>query len=163
MAPLVELHYDRWVPTVQQTDRPSDWIVVLSEDNWEICEREQQLALGRDADRRLGRMADGDRLWVYVNRKHVNHQVPRIQRLRAIARVAGPIRHLDQSPWKPRGNQRFHVARPITIEQRCDVPAVDLLRRMSFAGPYPAWGIRLRSAPLRLTASDVAALEAAVT
>ena len=140
----------------------SDWLVVLSEDNWLICAREQLLGLGRDAERRLNRMADGDRVWVYVNRKHVDHQVPRVQQLQAVARIAGQVRHLTRSPWKPRGDQRFTVARPITVERHCAVPVLDLLRTMSFAGRPPAWGMRLLSAPLRLTDDDVAKLQRAV-
>jgi hypothetical protein len=137
----------------------NNWLVVLSEDNWEICAREGLLGLGRNAERRLNRMAEGDRVWIYVNRKHVDHQLPRVQQLRAVARVTGPVRHLDHSPWKPRGDQRFMVARPIVVEQRCAVPLLEVLRNLSFAGRPPAWGIRLLDTPLRLTAEDVAQLE----
>jgi hypothetical protein len=140
----------------------TDWLVVLSEDNWQICAREGLLGLGRDAERRLNRLADGDRVWVYVNRKHVDHQVPRVQQLQAVTRVAGPVRHLSASPWKPRGDQRFTVARPITIERRCAVPVLELLKTMSFAGRPPAWGMRLLSAPVLLTQDDVAKFEAVV-
>jgi len=140
----------------------SDWLVVLSEDNWRICVREELLGLGRDAERRLNRMADGDRVWVYVNRKHVDHQVPRVQQLQAVARVMGPVRQLARSPWNPRGEQRFTVARPIAIERESAVPVLDLLKTMSFAGKPPAWGFRLLMAPLRLTDDDVAKFEGAL-
>jgi hypothetical protein len=140
----------------------NDWLVVLSEDNWEICAREGLLGLGRNAERRLNRMAEGDRVWVYVNRKHVDHQLPRVQELRAVARVTGPVRHLERSPWKPRGEQRFTVARPIAVERRCAVPLLEVLKGLSFAGRPPAWGMRLLDAPLRLTAGDVARLELAL-
>lgn len=140
----------------------SDWLVVLSEDNWEICARDGLLGLGRDAERRLNRMADGDRVWVYVNRKHVDHQVPHVYEIRAVARVAGPVRHLDSSPWKARGDQRFEYARPITIERRCSFPARDLLKQLSFAGRPPVWGMRLLNAPVHLTAADVKKLEVAL-
>ena len=139
----------------------SDWLVVLSEDNWEICARERLIGLGRDAERRLARMADGDRVWVYVNRKHVDHQVPHVYQVRAAVRVAGPVRHLDRSPWKARGAQRFEFARPITVERTLALPGRELLKTMSFAGRPPVWGMRLLDAPLRLTAEDVAKLEAA--
>jgi hypothetical protein len=139
-----------------------DWLVVLSEDNWSICDREGLLGLGRDAERRLSRMSEGDRVWVYVNRKHVDHQVPRVQELRAVARVTGPTRRLERSPWRPRGDQRFLFARPIAVERRCALPAIELLKTMSFAGRPPAWGMRLLSAPVRLTPDDVAKFEAAL-
>jgi hypothetical protein len=136
-----------------------DWLVVLSEDNWEICEREGMLGLGRDAKRRLGRMADGDRVWVYVNRKYVDHQVPWVRELRAVARVAGPVQQLAHSPWRPRGSQRFETSRPIQVERRCAVPLTHVLKRLSFAGRPPVWGIRLLNAPVPLTEGDVAELE----
>src|SRR5436305_648849 len=37
----------------------TDWLVVLPEDNWEICAREGLLGLGGDAANRLKRMAEG--------------------------------------------------------------------------------------------------------
>ncbi len=138
------------------------WLVVLSEDNWAVCDREGLLGLGRDAERRLGRMAEGDLVWVYVNRKHVDHQVPRVQELRALVRVAGPVCRLDRSPWKPRGDQRFMIARPIQVERRFALPVIELLKTMSFAGRPPAWGMRLLSAPVPLTEDDVAKFEAAL-
>lgn len=132
-----------------------NWLVVLSEDNWTVCDREGLIGVGRNAEARLNRIAEGDRVWVYVNRKYVDHQVPRVQELRAVARVTGPVRHLDRSPWKPRGHQRFTVARPIEVERRYAVPVLELLKTMSFAGRPPVWGMRLLSAPLRLTDDDV--------
>jgi len=140
----------------------NDWLIVLSEDNWQVCARERLLGLGRDAERRLNRMADGDRVWIYVNRRYVDHQVPRVQQLQAVTRVAGPVRHLSKSPWKPRGEQRFTVARPITIERQCAIPILDLLKTMSFAGQPPIWGMRLLNAPVLLTQDDVAKLESAL-
>ncbi|MBO0706719.1 MAG: hypothetical protein J2P44_00040 [Candidatus Dormibacteraeota bacterium] len=110
------------------------WLAVMSEDNWEICAREGLLGLGRDAERRLGRMADGDRVWVYVNRRYVDHQVPLVREIRATARVAGPVRCLARSPWKPRREQSFEFARPITVERTLALRAMELLKTMSFAG-----------------------------
>lgn len=140
----------------------SDWLVVLSEDNCEICAREGLLGLGRDAELRLDRMADGDRVCVYVNRKHMDHQVPYVYEIRAVARVAGPVRHLERSPWKVGGNQRFEYARPITVEGRCSFPACELLKTVSFAGRPPVWGMKLLNAPVHLTAGDVKTLEVAL-
>ncbi len=139
----------------------TDSLVVMSLDNWEICAREGLLGLGRDAERRLGHMADGDRVWVYVNRKHVHHQVPHVYEIRAVARVAGPVRHLNHRPWKARGAQQFEFARPIAVERTLALPARELLKAMSFAGRPPVWGMKLLNAPLRLTAEDVAKLEGA--
>jgi hypothetical protein len=139
----------------------TDWLVVMSEDNWIICAREGLLGLGRDAERRLGRMADGDRVWVYVNRKHVDHQMPHVSEMRAACRVAGPVRHLRHSPWKPREGQRFEFARPIAAERSLAYPAKELLKTMSFAGRPPVWGMKLLNAPVRLTAEDVVKLEVA--
>lgn len=138
-----------------------NWLVVLSEDNWRVCDREGLIGLRQNAEARLNRIAEGDRVWVYVTRKYVDHQVPRVQELRAVVRVTGPVRHLDRSPWKPRGEQRFTVARPIEVERRCAVPILELLKTMSFAGRPPVWGMRLLSAPLRLTDDDVKKLERA--
>ena len=59
----------------------------------------------------------------------------------------------------PGGDEHFPTARPMVVERRFTVPALDLLKTMSFAGRPPAWGIRLLSAPLRLTAEDIAKLE----
>jgi hypothetical protein len=39
---------------------------------------------------------------------------------------------------------------------------LDLLKTMSFAGPPPAWGLRLLSAPLLLHGQDVAKRERAL-
>ena len=137
----------------------TDWLVVMSEDNWEICAHEGLLGLGRDAERRLGRMADGDRVWIYVNRKHVDHQVPHVREIRAAVSVAGPVRHLARSPWRARGEQRFEFARPIDVERRLAFPARELLKTMSFAGWPPVWGMKLLDAPVRLTGDDVRKLE----
>src|SRR5438876_207313 len=106
-------------------------------------------------------MADGDRIWIYVNRGHVDKQLPRIYEIRAVARVTGQVTRLERSPWRPRGDQHFEVARPIAIERTLKFKAKELLMTMSFAGPPPVWGTRLLNAPLQLTKSDVAKLERA--
>jgi hypothetical protein len=119
----------------------TDWLAVLSEDNWEISGGEGLLGLGRDAERRLNRMSDQDRVWTYVNRKYVDHQTPWVREIRAVVRVAGPVRHLATSPWRPRGGQQFTVARPITIEHRCALPALECEAAHApgpGAGPRPA-------------------------
>jgi hypothetical protein len=140
----------------------NEWLVVLSEDNWEVCAREGLLGLGRDAERRLNRMAEGDHIWVYVNRKYVDHQVPHVYEIRAVARVGGSVKQLKRSPWRSRGDQHFTVARPIVVERRCALPALELLKSMSFAGRPPAWGMRLLNAPLRLTDEDIEKLKRAL-
>jgi hypothetical protein len=66
----------------------SDWLVVMSEDNWEVCAREG--LLGRGAQRRLERMAEGDRVWVYVNSKHVDRQLQGSPSGRSL-RAASPL------------------------------------------------------------------------
>lgn len=139
----------------------SDWLVVLSEDNWDICRREGLLGLGRDAQRRLGRLRDGDRLWVYVNKRHVDRQTPWVRRIRALVRVTGPIRRLEHPPWRPRRDQTFPYARSIELVRSLDLPGTQLLRELSFARDMSAWGLRLLQAPLPLTEADVARLEAA--
>jgi hypothetical protein len=141
----------------------SDWLVVLSDDNWAVCRAQGLLSLGRNAESRLNRMSMGDKVWVYVNRGHVDRQLPRIYEIRAVVRVSGPVVHLAKSPWKARGNQRFTVARPIVVEQILKLKARDLLMSMSFAGRPPGWGLRLLHAPLLLTAGDVAKLKSAAT
>jgi hypothetical protein len=35
----------------------ADWLIVLSEDNWEICARKGLLGPGRDAERRLNEVS----------------------------------------------------------------------------------------------------------
>ncbi len=138
----------------------ADWLVALSEDNWEICAREGLLGLGRNGVQRLGRMVDGDRVWVYVSTKHLGRQTPRVRRIRAVARITGPVQQLADPPWAARGNERFAAARPIQGERRLDLPG-DLLPRLSLAqGPGP-WGLRLLNAPVPLATSDVAQLLAA--
>ena len=137
------------------------WLIVMSEDNWEVCERLGLVGLGRDAERRFQKMADGDRVWVYLNRRHVDRQVPRVNQIRALVRLVGPIQHLRKSPWKARGDQTFAVARPIVVEKTLAIPAIEVLKQLSFAGPSPIWGGRLLHAPLRLTEDDVAKLQAA--
>ena len=138
----------------------ADWLVVLSEDNWEICAREGWLGLGRDGQRRLGRMADGDRVWVYISSARVGRQTPRVRRIRAVARITGPVQHLANPPWAARGKERFAAARPIHVERTLDLSG-DLLPTLSFAQPTGPWGLRLLNAPVPLTASDLRRLEVA--
>jgi hypothetical protein len=133
----------------------------MTEDNWDISAKHGLLGLGRDAKRRLARMAEGDQVWIYVNRGLVDKQLPRIYEIRAVARVSGAVTRLKRSPWKPRGDQRFEVARPIAIERNLKFKARELLMTMSFAGPPPVWGTRLLNTPLQLTQSDVVKLETA--
>ena len=85
-----------------------------------------------------------------------------MREIRAVARIDGPVRHLKRSPWRPRGDQRFTIARPIVVERHCALPALDLLKSMSFAGRPPVWGMRLLNAPLRLTDQDVEKLKRAL-
>src|SRR5579859_3950096 len=139
----------------------ADWLVVMSEDNWLVSARESLIGLGRDAERRLNRMAEGDRVWIYVNRKHVDRQLPHIYEIRACVRITGPVRHLTKSPWRSRGDQSFTVGRPAAVEREMKVPALDLLKSMSFAGRPPAWALPLLNAPIRLAPADVERLEAA--
>ena len=141
----------------------ADWLAVMSEDNWGICEREALISVGGDAERRLARFGINDRIWIYVNRKFVDHQLPRICEVRAVARVTGPVTPVRKSPWRPRGRSTYNYACQIKVERRVNIPAIDLLKTMSFAGRPPVWGTRLLSAPLHLTATDVAKLERAAT
>jgi hypothetical protein len=141
----------------------ADWLAVMSEDNWAICEREQLISVGGDAERKLSRFTINDRVWIYVNRKFVDHQVPHIYEVRAVVRVAGPVIPVRKSPWRPRGRSTYNYARQIKVERWLHIPAIELLKRMSFAGKPPVWGMRLLSAPLHLTAGDVAKLERAAT
>jgi predicted RNA-binding protein len=138
----------------------ADWLVVLSEDNWEICKKERLLGLGRDAESRLNRMANGDHVWIYINKKHVDRQTPWVRRIRAVVRIAGPVRHLAKPPWRPRGPENFPFARPIRVEREFDITG-DILRRLSFAKANKVWGIRLLNAPLALDKADVHRLESA--
>lgn len=135
----------------------------MTEDNWQVCGREGLLGLGRDAERRPNRMADGDRVWVYLNRKYVDRQVPKVREVQAVARINGGVRRLVRSLWKARGQQHFEYARPIIVEHRCGFPALDLLKTMSFAGRPPTWGLRLLNAPVPLTEDDVRKLEGALS
>jgi predicted RNA-binding protein len=138
-----------------------DWLFVLSEDNWEACAKRRLLGLSERAQRRSVEMSSGDRLWVYVNKKYVDHQVPRIRRLRAVARVRGSIKRLTSVPWKLRGDQTFPFALPIELERLVDIDIVPVLKKLSIAGKGTAWGSNLLNAPLRLTPQDVSKLEAA--
>jgi len=137
----------------------ADWLIVLSADNWTICAREQLIGLGRRADQRFAPMAEGDRVWVYVNKEFVDRQRPLVRSLRAIARVTGPTRKLNEPPWRARGNQAFALARPIEIERTCDVPVGTVLEELW--GPSK-WGSKLLNAPVRLTDREVRRLEAEV-
>ena|ERR1700730_12951003 len=141
----------------------TDWLVVMSADNWEICASERLLGLGRDAERRLNRMIGDDRVWIYVNRLYVDRALPVVGEIRGVARVAGSVRHLDKIPWKPRGSQRFEYARAIEVERRYAFPARHLLRTMSFAGRPPYWAASLLNAPVRLAEKDVHTLETAAS
>lgn len=139
----------------------SDWLVVLSEDNWEVCRREGLLGLGQDAERRLGRLIEGDRIWVYVNKRYVDHQKPWVRRIRALVRVTGPVQRLQRPAWRPRGDQTFPYARPIEVLRTFDLNGMELLPALSFARGTNRWGMKLLHAPLPLTQDDVASLEAA--
>jgi len=141
----------------------TDWLAVMSADNWEICERERLIAFGDHRRSRLDRLAEGDRLWVYVNRQHADRQLPKVERLRAIVRVVGPTVRLTTSPWFRRGAAEFHLARSISIVRRASVPAKETLKTLSFAGRPPAWGIRLLGAPVELTVADVTVLNSLLT
>lgn len=136
----------------------AEWLVVLSEDNWAICSRVGLLGLGRNGRRRLNRMGQGDLVWIYVNKKYVHKQTPRVRRLRAVARLLGPTRHLEKPPWRGRAEERFAFARPIKIVRTIDASG-DILQKLSFGGNNTGWGIRLLNAPLALTRDDVARLE----
>lgn len=138
----------------------SDWLVVLSEDNWEVCRRERLLGLGAGGERRLARMAEGDRVWIYINKRHVERQTPRVRRIRAAVRIAGPVRRLDHPPWRSRGHQTFPYARPIQVLRVLDLPGIEVLTQLGFA-QGGAWGFRLLHAPLALSESDVEKLETA--
>lgn len=126
------------------------------------------LGLGRNGLQKLSRMEEGDRLWVYVNRKTVAHQVPRVREHRAVARVAGPVQRLSEVPWptSQRGDRQetFSAARPIKVERDLAVPAEEVLRQLSFAASRNKnrWGWALIGAPLRLTDEDVLKLKEAV-
>jgi len=137
------------------------WLVVMSEDNWEICAREGLLSLGAGAQRRLYRLSDGDLVWVYINRKYVDRQLPRIFQMRALAKVTGQTRYLDQSPWKPRDRQTFNYARPIEVVRQFTFSAADVLKTMSFVRKPEHWGWYLMNMPVALSDQDVRQLEAA--
>ena len=136
----------------------TDWLVVLPRDNWEICAREGLLG-GTD---RLERMADGDRIWVYVNKERTDSQLAPIRRIRASAIVRGPVRHLTHVPWNRRRAQSFPFARGITIERQFDIPGPELIKTLSFVVDPTNWGAYLRTTPIRLTVADVGKLEEAV-
>jgi hypothetical protein len=138
----------------------ADWIVVMSDDNWKACARVGLLGLGRNGQTRLGHVGIGDRLWVYVNRKYVDHQTPRIKRVRALARVTGPVEYLEDPPWRARGAERFPYARKVTIEAELDISEA-VVKELSFAKGRLHWGVPLLNAPLALTSADVRKLERA--
>jgi len=138
----------------------ADWLVVMSEDNWQICEREELISVGGDGSK-LDRFEYGDRLWIYVNRKYVDHQVPHVYEIQALARVSGPVMTLKKSPWRKRGRSEYKLARAIAVERRLRISALQLVKSLSFAGTPPVWGLSLLNAPLRLTPNDVKNLERA--
>jgi hypothetical protein len=140
----------------------SNWLAVLSEDNWEICAREGLLGFGRKSERRLNQMQDGDRVWVYINKKHVDKKTPRIMSIRALATIAGPLHRLSKPPWHPRGDQTFDLARAITVQQTFDLPAEVLLREM-LSTRWGGWSAQLLRTPLFLDDQDTATLEEALT
>lgn len=140
----------------------ADWLTVLSEDNWQICAAKGLLGFGQRAERKLAIMSEGDRVWIYVNKKYVDHQVPRLRRIRGLARITGASRSLDRVPWRTRGDQSFGFAKPITVECHLDIEATPLLKAMSFAGKSSLWGAPLQNAPLKLTPRDVSKLERAL-
>jgi hypothetical protein len=140
----------------------ADWLTVLSEDNWEICAARGLLGFGSRAERKLAIMSEGDRVWIYVNKKYVDQKLPWLRRIRGLARITGPSRSLDSVPWRARGDQAFGFAKPITVESHLDIEATPLLKAMSFAGKSSLWGAPLQNAPLKLTARDVSKLERAV-
>ncbi|MBO0706716.1 MAG: hypothetical protein J2P44_00025 [Candidatus Dormibacteraeota bacterium] len=53
-----------------------DWLVTLSEDNWQVCRRERLLGLGSGREHRLGRLSEGDPVWIYINKRRVDRQTP---------------------------------------------------------------------------------------
>ncbi len=139
----------------------TNWLVILSQDNWNICIQERKLGMPRQSQ--LDRMTEGDQLWVYIGRARVDRQVPKLRRLRALAKVAGPIEALSAPKWRARGAQAFSFARPISLIREFDVPGHDLLGRLSFAGGRPRWGLQLLQTPIRLTDGDQALLNKAIS
>jgi hypothetical protein len=73
--------------------------------------------------------------------------------------VTGPVPGPESR--KPRGEQRSEFARPIKVERSLALPARGLLMTKTFAGRPPVWGMKLLSAPIRLTDTDVERLEGA--
>jgi predicted RNA-binding protein len=140
----------------------ADWLVVMSEDNWNECSRRRLLGLGRKAQQRIARFSKGDRVWVYVNKKFVDHQTPRVRRIRALATVAGNPKVLKQPSWHARGENRFEVALPITIDQAYDFPAEQLLKSTAFARRPGGWRAALLNAPIELGNQDIGKLRSAL-
>ena len=133
----------------------ADWIIVMSEDNWDVCARARLLGLGRGGERRLDRLTTGDRVWVYINKKYVDQQRPKIGRVKSVVKITGSTRFLDNPPWRSRRGQSFAYVRSIRIESHVDVPREKVMQ-LSFArGRGSGWGWPLLNAPLRLTADDV--------
>lgn len=138
----------------------SDWLAVLSEDNWKVCAKRSLIGFSKRHQRKLAEMAVGDRLWIYISKQHVDRQEPVVRRLRAIATIRGPLHKLVAVPWEVKGAQTFSFARAITVDKSLDIDAVPILKKMSFAGRGSKWGVPLINAPLRLTTRDVAGLSA---
>ncbi|SRR6266852_1522688 len=119
--------------------------------------------LGLPHREQLERMADNDRVWVYLGRAKVDKQKPKVRRLRAIARITGQVQELTRPSWRPRGSQAFSFARPIEVLRQLDTPGYELMGQLSFAGGRKHWGLQLLKAPLVLTEKDEALLASATS
>jgi hypothetical protein len=141
-----------------------NWLVVISQDNWEICRNRGLLGMGNDGQFRLGRMSEGDLVWVYVNKLYVDHETPRVRQIQAVAQVAGPVQFLTSPPWRARGPQQFPYARAIDVVATLSLDAYSLFERMPFARRRGGGGVshQLMNAPVALDDADVAVLRAAV-
>jgi predicted RNA-binding protein len=139
----------------------SEWLVALSGDNWCICASHGLLGLTKRQEPRLRLLNAGDRVWIYLSTQFVDRQLPRVYRIRAVARVTGPAERLERTPWHSRGQETFALAVPITVEREVDLPGKSLISSFSFVQRKESWGAHLLNAPIRLSEDDAVRLHRA--
>lgn len=138
------------------------WLIALTEDNWEVCRRERQLGLSKRAKGKLADAQPGDRLWIYISRRSVEHQLPKVREFRGIAEITGAASSIRSPRWSSRGDEHFASAVPFRMLRELRLPASVIVQELSRRRKYAQWGALVQNAPMRLDDREVAFLERAI-
>lgn len=140
----------------------SAWLIVLTEDNWEVCKREQLLGVSTRASGKLSGVKPGDRMWIYISRRFVDRQVPIVRELRGVAEVTGSATSIGKPRWQGRVGDAFDRTVPFRLVREFRISGVAAVQELSTMRKYARWGALVQNAPVRLDDREVAVLERVV-